>query len=83
MKTYYNENNEIVTTFSSQEEKETIFKLINNHIELMLKVYRKRNSNWVIVKDLTHNGSGYSESICRALGVDPYGYKWEVQENDK
>ena len=83
MKTYYNENNEIVTTFSSQEEKETIFKLIKNHIDLMPKVYRKRHINWVIVKDLTHNGSGYSESICRALGVDPYGYKWEVQENDK
>ena len=27
MKTYYNENNEIVTTFSSEEEKETVFNL--------------------------------------------------------
>lgn len=82
MKTYYNENNEIVTTFSSKEEKEIVFKLIKNHIDLMPKVYRKRHVNWVIVKHLTYHGSGYSESICRALGVDPYGKKWEVKEND-
>ena len=82
MKTYYNENNEIVTTFSSEEEKEIVFKLIKNHINLMPKVYRKRYVNWVIVKDLTYHGSGYSCSICSALGVDPYGYKWEVKEND-
>lgn len=82
MKTYYNGNNEIVTTFSSEEEKETIFKLIKRHIDLMPKVERKRHCNWVFVKKLTYHGSGYSESICRALGVDPYGYKWEVKEND-
>ena len=80
MKTYYNGNNEIVTTFSSEEEKETVFNLIKNHISLMPKVYRKRYVNWVIVKDLTYHGSGYSMSICSALGVDPYGYKWEVEE---
>lgn len=82
MKTYYNENNEIVTTFSSEEEKETVFNLIKNHISLMPKVYRKRYVNWVIVKHLTHNGSGYSESICQALGVEPYGKKWEAIEDD-
>ena len=82
MKTYYNVNNEIVTTFSSEEEKETVFELIKNHIDLMPKGYRKRYFNWVMVRDLTHNGSGYSESICRALGVEPYDYKWEVKENE-
>lgn len=83
MKAYYNENNEIVTTFSSEEEKETVFNLIKNHIELMPKTYRKRYVNWVMVADLTHNGSGYSESICKALGVNPQGEKWVVKENDK
>lgn len=81
MKTYYNENNEIVTTFSSEEEKETVFNLIKNHIELMPKTYRKRYVNWVMVADLTHNGSGYSESICKALGISPNGFKWEVKED--
>lgn len=80
MKTFYNENKEIITTFSSDEEKETVFKLIKNHIELMPKVYRKRYPNWFIVSDLTFNGT-YSESICKALGVNPYGYEWEVEEN--
>ena len=79
MKTFYNKNNEIATTFSSDEEKETVFRLIKNHIELMPKVYRKRNCNWCIVSDLTFNGRGYSESICRSLGVDPDGYEWEVE----
>ena len=83
MKTFYNENNEIVTEFSSDEEKETVFDLIKNHIELMPKVYRKRYPNWVIVSDLTFNGRGYSVSICRALGVNPYSYKWEVEDNAK
>ena len=82
MKTYYNENNEIVTTFSSEEEKETVFNLIKNHIDLMPKTYRKRYVNWVMVRDLTHNGSGYSQSICRALGVSPNGFKWEVTSNE-
>ena len=80
MKTNYNENNEIVTTFSSEEEKEAVFNLIKNHIDLMPKAYRNRYVNWVMVADLTHNGSGYSESICKALGVNPQGKKWEAKE---
>ena len=52
MKTNYNENNEIITKFSSEEEKETVFNLIKRHIELMPKVDRKRYRNWVFVKNL-------------------------------
>ena len=48
----------------------------------MPKVYRNRYFNCVVVRDLTHNGMGYSESICQALGVDPYGKKWEVKNNE-
>ena len=72
----------IITTFSSDEEKETVFNLIKNHINLMPKVYRNRYFNCVVVRDLTHNGMGYSESICQALGVDPYGKKWEEKNNE-
>lgn len=80
MKTFYNSLGFIETTFSSEEEKDTVYRLIKRHIELMPKVERKRNRNWVFVRDLTCHGSGYSMSICKSLGVDPYGYKWEVEE---
>ena len=73
----------LLQLFQVKKKKETIFKLIKRHIDLMPKVERKRHCNWVFVKKLTYHGSGYSESICRALGVDPYGYKWEVKENDR
>ena len=82
MKIYYNEDDFLVTTFSSEEEKETVFELIKNHIDLMPKVHRKHYVNWVIVQNLTKHGSGYSSSICKALGVDPYGYKWEELKNE-
>ena len=73
----------LITTFSSDEEKEIVFNLIKRHIELMPKVYRKRNSNWSIVSDLTFNGRGYSFSICSALSVDPYGYEWKKEDLEK
>lgn len=82
MKTFYNENREIVTTFSSDEEKDIVFRLIKRHIEFMPKKYRKNNPNWVIVSDLTYNGSGYSISICKELGVDPMGYEWVIKEDE-
>ncbi|MDD7591524.1 MAG: hypothetical protein PUJ92_00775 [Bacilli bacterium] len=73
----------IITTFSSDEEKEIVFNLIKRHIELMPKVYRKRNSNWIIVSDLTFYGRGYSFSICSALSVDPNGYEWKKEDLEK
>ena len=79
MKTFYNENREIVTTFSSDEEKDIVFRLIKRHIEFMPKKYRKDYTNWCIISDLTFHGKGYSISICKALGVDPDGYEWSVQ----
>ena len=83
MKTFYNGDNEIVTIFSSDEEKEAVFNLIKNHIELMPKVYRIGYPNWCIVSDVTFNGRGYSVSICLALGVNPDSYEWEVEDNAK
>lgn len=60
----------------TNEEKELFFNLVKRHLELMPKVYRKRNCNWVVVKHLTWHGCGYSHLICEYLGVDPTGYKW-------
>lgn len=82
MKTFYNENREIITTFSSDEEKDIVFRLIKRHIEFMPKKYRKDYTNWCIVSDLTYHGSGFSFSICKALGVDPMGYEWVIKEDE-
>ena len=73
-------DNKIITLFSSDEEKEIVFNLIKGHIELMPKVYRKRNSNWSIVSDLTFYGRGYSVSVCSALGVEPNSYEWKKED---
>ena len=72
--------NNLITTFSSDEEQETVFNLIKNHIKLMPKVYRKRYPNWSIVSDLTFYGRGYSFSVCSALSVDPNGYEWKKED---
>lgn len=66
--------------FESTNEAKLLFNLIRRHINLMPKVYRKRNDNWAIVKQMTNNGCGYSIAICRALNVDPFSKKWEQEE---
>lgn len=74
------ENHKVVMT---KKEKILFFKLVKRHLELMPKVYRKRNCNWVVVKNLTWHGSTYSRLICEAVNVDPSSYKWEVILNEK
>ena len=69
-----------ITVKMSKDEKKMIFLLIQRHIQLMPKIYRKRHVNWRIVEDMTWNGSGYSAAICEYLGIDPDGYKWEKQK---
>lgn len=77
----YRLENVIETDGSSQDiivERE--LKILRNYISNMPKVYRKRNSNWVIVQDLIMNGTnkaGMTSSIaeCWRLGIDPYGYE--------
>ena len=80
MKIYYNGNNEVKVIFSSDEEKDIVFLLIKNHIILSPSLYRKAFRNWVFVGDLTGYEPLYCEAICEALGVNPYGYEWEVEE---
>jgi hypothetical protein len=58
------------------------FRLLRNFIANMPKTYRKRNSNWVIVKEFlqwgtSKGGSTSSVEKCRLLGIDPYGYSLE------
>ena len=82
MKIHYNGDDEVKVTFSSDEEKDIVFLLIKNHIELSPSLYRKAFRNLNFVCDLTNCGICCSEAICEALGVDPYGYEW-VKENEK
>lgn len=67
----------------TKKEKELFFNLVERHLDLMPKTYRKAYSNWVIVKHLTYHGSTYSRLICEALNIDPSSHKWEVILNDK
>lgn len=55
-------------------------RLLKNYINKMPKVYRKRNVNWVIVRDLIMQGTstaGRTSCItrCHDLGIDPWGYE--------
>lgn len=62
-------------------DKEYELRILNNFINNMPKVYRKRKQNWEIVRSILLMGtskSGMTSSIekCRELGVDPYGYEF-------
>lgn len=75
-----NEKGIPVCEFECEAEKKLFFRLMESHLGLMTKAYRKRNKNWVAVKHMTRHGSGYSEAICKALGVDPDSYTWEARK---
>jgi len=55
-------------------------RILRNFIKKMPKVYRERNHNWCVVRDILLTGtnhSGMTSSIakCVEIGIDPYGYK--------
>ena len=61
--------------------------ILHNFIEMMPKVYRKRNCNWIVVRDIllyrtTTSGKTSCIKKCLELGIDPFGYtfKSEVKE---
>ena len=59
--------------------KEYELRILKNFIRVMPKVYRKRNVNYVVVREILLQGtytSGQTSCIkkCRELGIDPYGY---------
>lgn len=58
------------------------YRLLRNFISHMPKTYRKRNCNWVIVKDFLQfgtfqGGATSSKNKCLMLGIDPDGYTLE------
>jgi hypothetical protein len=59
--------------------------IIKNFLRMMPKVYRERSDNWVVVRDILLSGTitaGMTSCIakCRELGIDPYGYTLELEE---
>lgn len=59
-------------------------RLLKNYIDNMPKAYRKRNVNWVIVRDLLmagtlHAGRTSSINKCFELGIDAYDYELVVK----
>lgn len=57
-------------------------RVLRNHISNMPKVYRQRNCNHVIVRDILMRGTstaGMTSCVekCRELGIDPYAYTLE------
>jgi len=67
-------------SFKIDMDRANDLRIIRNFLEHMPKVYRLRNSNWVVVRDILMNGTSTSGCTsccekCRELGIDPYGYK--------
>ena len=59
---------------------ENELRILNNFINEMPKIYRTRNANWCVVRDILMQGTstaGRTSCIdkCIDLGVDPYEYK--------
>jgi hypothetical protein len=52
-------------------------------IESNTKSERQYHTNYGIIEEITHHGSGYSSAICEALGVDPDSHKWIAVEERK
>ena len=78
----YAMNEAAETTYTSMldEIRALELRVLENYIENMTKVYRRRNSNWVVVRDILLIGtstSGRTSSInkCIELGIDPYEYE--------
>ena len=59
-------------------------RIVKNFLSSMPKVYRARNVNWCVVRDilmLSTPTAGMTSCIekCRELGVDPWGHKLESE----
>lgn len=66
-------------------QRELEYRLLNNFINHMTKVYRERNCNWVIVQRFLQQGtskagSNSSREKCTKLGIDPWGYTLKREE---
>jgi hypothetical protein len=68
-----------------EQQKSAELRILCNFIRKMPKVYRNRNHNWVAVRDILMSGTstaGMTSCIekCRELGIDPYGYTLEADD---
>jgi coenzyme F420-reducing hydrogenase gamma subunit len=55
-------------------------RILKNFISMMPKAYRKRNVNWLVVRDILMRGTsteGMTSCIakCKELGIDHSGYE--------
>jgi hypothetical protein len=64
-------------------------RVLENFINCMTKVYRQRNVNWAVVRDILMQGTSTSgrtscTAKCIELGIDPWGYtlKGEAKADD-
>lgn len=60
----------------------TEYRLLQRFIQMQPKTYRKRNTNWVIVRSFlqyytSKQGSTSSRQKCIDLGIDPDAYEME------
>ena len=63
------------------------FNILQNFLWKMPKTYRNRNQNWVAVRDILMSGTstaGMTSCIkkCRDLGINPYGYILEQEDEE-
>lgn len=68
-----------------EDQLELEYRLLRNFINHMPKTYRKRNCNWVIVKEFLQRGTAFAGSTssrkkCIFLGIDPDGYTLEREK---
>lgn len=63
-----------------QLESASEIQIVKNYIYHKPKVYRQKNMNWVVVRDILMSGTrnmGSTSCIekCRELEIDPYAYE--------
>ena len=66
--------------------KELELRILSNFINCMPKVYRQRNCNWAVIRDILLNGTstaGRTSCIdkCIELQINPYGNNFESEAN--
>lgn len=68
--------------------KQETLRILNNFIDMMPKIYRKRNDNINVVRDIILRrtftaGQTSCIELCRALGIDPFGHDFRQMEKEK
>ena len=61
-------------------------RILKNFLGNMTKAYRQRNMNWVVVQDILMKGTSTAGRTsccekCTELGIDPWGYSLESEDD--